>query len=187
MGDHPFSSYLDAQPEPQRTTLLEVAARLRKILPGAQECMSYGMPAFQVDGTSIAGFAGFKQHCSYFPHSGSLFERIETQVAAYDHDKGTLRFEIDRPLPLALLRTLVVARLQIETEKSVRSGKVRSFYDNGFLKAKGAMRDGAMHGSWEWWRKDGSLMRTGHFKVGVQVGVWRTFDRSGRLVKETNF
>ena len=60
-------------------------------------------------------------------------------------------------------------------------------YANGKLKMKGTRLDGEMHGEWEWGRTDGSVMRTGQFDRGRQVGVWRTFDRSGRLVKETDF
>jgi len=60
-------------------------------------------------------------------------------------------------------------------------------YANGKLKMQGTLLDGEMHGAWEWGRTDGSVMRTGQFDRGKQVGVWRTFDRSGRLVKETDF
>ncbi len=60
-------------------------------------------------------------------------------------------------------------------------------YDNGKVKLAGSILDGAMHGDWVWYRRDGSLMRTGAFDRGRQVGPWRTFDRTGRLVKETTF
>jgi len=60
-------------------------------------------------------------------------------------------------------------------------------YDNGRLKLTGFRLDGELHGAWSWFRRDGSLMRTGSFDRGRQVGPWRTFDRSGRMVKETTF
>ncbi len=60
-------------------------------------------------------------------------------------------------------------------------------YDNGLPRYKGEYLDGLMHGYWEFYRKDGSLMRSGAFDREVQVGIWRTFDRSGALVKETKF
>jgi antitoxin component YwqK of YwqJK toxin-antitoxin module len=60
-------------------------------------------------------------------------------------------------------------------------------YANGNLKMKGTLLDGEMHGEWTWGRMDGSVMRTGAFDRGKQVGVWRTFDRAGRVVKETDF
>ncbi len=62
-----------------------------------------------------------------------------------------------------------------------------TYFGNGKVKYRGANLDGEMHGPWEWYRTDGSLMRTGQFDQGRQTGVWRTFDRSGRIVKETDF
>jgi antitoxin component YwqK of YwqJK toxin-antitoxin module len=60
-------------------------------------------------------------------------------------------------------------------------------YASGVVKMKGSHLEGEMHGPWEWYRTDGTLMRTGEFDRGRQVGVWRTFERSGRVVKETAF
>jgi len=60
-------------------------------------------------------------------------------------------------------------------------------YDNGGIRFRGSNLDGEMHGAWEFFRKDGSLLRSGDFERGRQVGRWRTFDREGRLVKETDF
>jgi antitoxin component YwqK of YwqJK toxin-antitoxin module len=58
-------------------------------------------------------------------------------------------------------------------------------YDNGKVRFRGFNLDGEMHGAWEFFRKDGSLLRAGEFDRGKQIGVWRTFDRDGRVVKET--
>lgn len=60
-------------------------------------------------------------------------------------------------------------------------------YSTGAIQSTGFTLDGEMHGYWEFFRKDGTMMRSGHFDRGVQVGTWRTFERSGRLVKETDF
>ena len=60
------------------------------------------------------------------------------------------------------------------------------FYENGFPRFKGEYLKGEMHGPWEFFRKDGSLMRSGEFNQGVQIGIWRTFDRAGKLVSEKN-
>ncbi len=60
-------------------------------------------------------------------------------------------------------------------------------YPSGVVKMKGFHLEGEMHGAWEWYRTDGSVMRTGELDHGKQIGPWRTFDRSGRLVKETDF
>ncbi len=68
----------------------------------------------------------------------------------------------------------------------VRTKIVKNYYDNGVLMYKGRLRGDKMHGKWEWFRRDATLMRTGEFALGKQTGIWRTFDRTGRLVKETN-
>jgi antitoxin component YwqK of YwqJK toxin-antitoxin module len=60
-------------------------------------------------------------------------------------------------------------------------------YDNGNLRFRGQLQDDAMHGHWEFFRRDGSLMRAGNFDRGRQVGTWRTYGRDGRTVKETRF
>jgi antitoxin component YwqK of YwqJK toxin-antitoxin module len=60
-------------------------------------------------------------------------------------------------------------------------------YSTGEVQSRGFRLDGELHGAWEWFRKDGTLMRTGHFDRGRQVGIWRTVDRTGRMVKETDF
>ena len=62
-----------------------------------------------------------------------------------------------------------------------------ALYPGGSLKYSGFRLDGEVHGDWQWFRVDGSLMRTGTFDRGIQVGTWRTYDRSGRLVKETEY
>jgi uncharacterized protein YdhG (YjbR/CyaY superfamily) len=104
-------TYLEQVPEPQRSTLLQLRATLREILPDAEESLSYGVPAFTVDGKAVAGYAAFKKHCSYFPHSGSVLPRLEPELAGYTWSKGTLQFPIDTPLPEELVRRLVAAKL----------------------------------------------------------------------------
>ena len=60
-------------------------------------------------------------------------------------------------------------------------------YDNGYVKLRGSHLDGEMHGEWEFFRRDGSIMRSGTFDRGKQIGMWKTYDRSGKVVKETTF
>lgn len=104
--------YLDAAPEPQRRTLLELRALLASILPEAEQAMSYGVPAFKVGGKPVAGYAHAKRHCSYFPHSGTVIAQVEPELLeGYDWSKGTLRFPVDRMPDEALVRRLVEIRL----------------------------------------------------------------------------
>jgi uncharacterized protein YdhG (YjbR/CyaY superfamily) len=109
----PIGSHLAALPQPQRDTLTALRTTLRDLLPDAEECISYNMPCFKVDGVAVAGFEGFKKHCSYFPHSGSIVGQITgVPVWCSVASKGTLQFPVDRPLPKSLVRKLVRARLR---------------------------------------------------------------------------
>ncbi len=115
-------AHLAALPQPQRDTLAALRAMLRELLPDAQECLSYNMPCFKVDGKAVAGYDGFKQHCSYFPHSGNVVQHVSAIPAwCTVATKGTLQFPVDRPLPKALVRRLVRARLdEIATKTAGR-------------------------------------------------------------------
>lgn len=103
--------YIDQAPEPHRTTLTQLRTTLRDILPGATETISYGKPAFEVGGNAVAGYAYFKGHCSYFPHSGTVLADLADELDAYEWSKGALKFPPDQPPPRKLLKHLVEAKL----------------------------------------------------------------------------
>jgi uncharacterized protein YdhG (YjbR/CyaY superfamily) len=69
------------------------------------------MPAFRVQGKVIAGFAAFKNHLSYLPHSGSVLPELHDEVAEYETTKGSLHFPVDLPLPRALVKKLIDVRI----------------------------------------------------------------------------
>ena len=108
--------YLGGAPEPHRGTLDEVRATLSSILPDAEECISYGVPAFKIGGKAVAGYAYAKRHCSYYPHSGSVIAQVEPALLeGYDWSRGSLRFPVDQPPSRALLERLVEIRLAMLT------------------------------------------------------------------------
>jgi len=108
--------YLDAAPEPQQSTLRAVRAILQDVLPEAEEGLSYGVPAFMVHGTPVAGYAYFKKHCGFYPHSGSVLDQLAEELTGYEWSKGTLKYPIDQPLPKDLVRRIVEVRLgQLDT------------------------------------------------------------------------
>jgi len=188
MSSAAVDAYLAKVPQGQRKTLAELRATLRRLLPGAEEGLAYGMPCFKVDGKGVAGFAAFREHCTYFPMSGAVIGSLGQSRAAYRVSKGGVQFAPDAALPAGLVKKLVKARLQeLSSPPATGKGPARSYYDDGVLRSKGGYRAGKMHGQWEFYRRDGSVMRTGRFEDGRQVGVWRTWDRSGRVVKETAF
>ena len=186
VSTNPIDAYLAEAPQPHRKTLTSLRKAIRRLLPRAEEGISYGMPCFKVDGKGVAGFAAFKAHCTYFPMSGSVVEALKEDLSAYEVSKGGVQFAATRALPSGLVKKLIKARLEeLSAPPADGNGPTRSYYDNGVMQFRGSTKGGKMHGRWEFFRRDGSLMRTGGFKEGVQVGIWRTFDESGRMVKET--
>ena len=176
-GVEQVDAYLDAVPEPQRTTLGEVRATLRKLLPHAEECIKYGMPAFALHGHGVAGYASAKDHCGYYPFSSQVLTAAGDAVADHRTSKGGLQFPIDRPLSVGLVRKLVALRLAELGD--VDHGVRREYFPDGRVKAEGRMKDGELHGKWRWYRKDGTLLRTGEFRDGDKVGTWTTYDAAG--------
>ena len=112
-------SYLARCPEPHRTTLGKLRATILSAVPkGTTEAISYGMPSFQYKGGLVA-YAAFKQHCSFFPMSGRLVEEFADELGAYKTSKGTIQFPIEKPLPAALVKKMVKARVaQNEAKKA---------------------------------------------------------------------
>jgi uncharacterized protein YdhG (YjbR/CyaY superfamily) len=107
-----IDQYLDALEEPKRTTLGRLRQTILDILPEAEQGISYGLPAFKVRGKTIAGFAAFKNHLSYLPHSGSVFPQLEDELKGYSTSSGALRFSIDQPLPAPLVAKMIAVRLK---------------------------------------------------------------------------
>jgi uncharacterized protein YdhG (YjbR/CyaY superfamily) len=112
MAPQDIDSYLAALDEPKRSTLEELRRSILAVIPDAEQCISYGMPAFKVRNKTVAGFAAFKNHLSYLPHSGSVLEKLGEDLASYEGTKGSLHFAIDEPLPRGLVNKLVKTRMR---------------------------------------------------------------------------
>ena len=107
-----IDGYLAALDEPKRSTLEALRRSILAVVPDAEQCISYGMPAFRVDGKVVAGFAAFKNHLSYLPHSGSVLGDLDDELDGYTRTSGSLHFPVDEPLPDELVRRLVDAKLR---------------------------------------------------------------------------
>ena len=107
-----IDEYLNRLDEPKRTTLSRLRRDILAVVPDAEECMSYTVPGFKVAGRTIAGFAAFKNHLSYLPHSGSVFPELNEELAGYERSTGALRFPIDQLLPPGLVQKLIAVRLR---------------------------------------------------------------------------
>jgi uncharacterized protein YdhG (YjbR/CyaY superfamily) len=82
-----IDQYLEALEEPKRGTLALLRQRILDVLPDAEQGISYGVPAFRVRGKTIAGFAAFKDHLSYPPHSGSVFPQLAGELTGYRNSR----------------------------------------------------------------------------------------------------
>src|SRR6516162_9199247 len=110
MSQREVDNYLASLEEPKRSTLEALRQTIVDVIPEAEQCISYGVPAFRLEGKVIAGFAAFKNHLSYLPHSGSVFPELADEVSQYATSKGALQFAVDRPLPKALVKKLIAIR-----------------------------------------------------------------------------
>lgn len=119
-------AYLDLTPAPHRWTLEKVRAAIRAAAPGdAEECLSYGMPAFRYKGALVA-YAAFKKHCSFFPMSAALLDEFADEVAPYRTAKGTLQFSPDKPLSAALVKKIVKARVKQNEAKAQAKAQLQA-------------------------------------------------------------
>lgn len=112
-----MNEYLAGVAEPARSTLQKVRAAIRSAAPpGATEGISYGIPMFKYR-VVLVWFAAFAKHCSFFPTAAVIAES-QNELKPYRISKGTIQFPVDKPLPAALVKKMVKARLaHIETKK----------------------------------------------------------------------
>jgi uncharacterized protein YdhG (YjbR/CyaY superfamily) len=110
--------YLAALSDDKRAALEKLRKTIRAAAPKAEECISYQLPAFRQNGMLVA-FGATANHCAFYLMSSSTVEAHKDELKDYDTSKGTIRFQADKPLPVALVRKLVKARIA-ENEKMAR-------------------------------------------------------------------
>ena len=106
-----IDEYLATVSGEKRAALDKLRKTIHSIVPKAEECISYNIPAFRLDGAIVAGFLATKKGCSYFPFSGSTLRTLSRDLAGYEMTKGSLHFHPDEPLPASLVRKLLKARI----------------------------------------------------------------------------
>jgi uncharacterized protein YdhG (YjbR/CyaY superfamily) len=106
-----IDEYLVGVDANSRAALQRLRRAIHAAAPDAEECISYGMPAFRLDGKLIAGFRAAAGHCSFHPMSGATVATLRAELAGYDTSPGTIRFSPRAGLPAALVRRLVKARI----------------------------------------------------------------------------
>ena len=106
-----IDEYLATVSKDQRAALEKIRKTIRAAAPKAEECISYQIPAFRLGGKMLVGFGAGANHCSFFPMSSSTVAAHQDLLKAFETSKGTIRFQPDQPLPSALVRKLVKARI----------------------------------------------------------------------------
>ena len=103
--------YLASLPPPVRTRMNEIRDIVRAIAPDATEVFTYRIPGFKLDGKAFVWYAAFKQHTSLYPMTASIRRAHAAALRGYKMSTGTVQFPLDKPLPVALVKRLVKARL----------------------------------------------------------------------------
>ena len=107
-----IDTYIASIPDKYQKPLETLRSQIQEILPTAEECISYGMPAFRVDGKWVAGFAAFKNHLSFFPFSGSVLDGFHEELKDFEYTKSGVHFTPEKPIPKALLEKMIQKRLE---------------------------------------------------------------------------
>jgi uncharacterized protein YdhG (YjbR/CyaY superfamily) len=125
MGPIPktIDEYLAALSDDKRAALQKIRKAVKAAAPGAEECITYRIPAFRLDGKPLVGFGAGSNHCAFYPMSSTTVREHHDELKAFDTSKGTIRFHPDKPLPVALVRKLVKARI---AENQSQRGKSKS-------------------------------------------------------------
>ena len=105
-----IGQYLASLDREKRAALAKLRRDIRAAAPGLKECISYGIPAFRLDGRMLVAFGASAKHCSFYPGAHPVKAHAKA-LAAYGTSKGTIRFAADEPLPTALVRKLVRTRI----------------------------------------------------------------------------
>jgi len=117
--------YLDTVDDEKRTALEKLRKTIQSAAPKAVEGISYQIPIFKLNGM-LVGYGAAKKHCAFYVLSGTVLESFEDDLEGYDTSKGTIRFQPDRPIPATLVRRIVKARIEENSDRPPRrraSGK----------------------------------------------------------------
>jgi uncharacterized protein YdhG (YjbR/CyaY superfamily) len=106
-----IDDYLAGLSDENRAVLQKLRKTIRAAAPKAEECISYGLAAFRLDGHPLVAFGGWANHCAFYPMSAATIRAHKDELKDYETSKGTIRFGPDKPLPTALVRKLVKVRI----------------------------------------------------------------------------
>ena len=122
-GVQDVDDYLSGLPKDSRLALEKLRKTIRSIVPEATEVISYQIPTFKLDGRMLVSYAGFREHCSFFPGAGPI-ETHKSELKSFPTSKGTVRFTPEQPLSTNLVKKLVRTRIRLNQEAlKKRAGK----------------------------------------------------------------
>jgi len=118
-----INEYIAGFPESTQLILEELRATIRKVAPTAQESINYGIPTFTLNG-NLVHFGGFKNHIGFYPAPSGI-EAFKKELSVYDGAKGSIKFPLDKPLPLGLITKIVKFRVKENVEKAAKKVKTK--------------------------------------------------------------
>jgi uncharacterized protein YdhG (YjbR/CyaY superfamily) len=107
-----IDDYLANVKRDHRKTLQKLRQTIQTAVPSAKECISYGIPAFRLNGRLLVFFGAWANHCALYPGSATTLKNFQNELRNFQTSKGTIRFSPDKPLPVALVKKLVKARIE---------------------------------------------------------------------------
>ena len=106
-----IDEYLAGVSADQRIVLDKLRKTIHAVEPKVEECISYGIPAFRLNGRALVFFGAWANHCSFYPGSSTTLKNFRDDLKSFQISNGTIRFSPDNRLPLALVKKLVKARI----------------------------------------------------------------------------
>src|SRR5256884_9506460 len=113
-----IDEYLATAKPDQRRTLAKLRKTIHAVAPKVEECISYGIPAFRLNGRSLVFFGAWANHCAFYPGSSAPLKKFRNELRDFQTSKGTIRFSPGNPLPVPLVRKLVKARIAENNNKN---------------------------------------------------------------------
>jgi uncharacterized protein YdhG (YjbR/CyaY superfamily) len=107
-----IDEYLAGVNADQRIALNKLRKTIRTVAPQVEECVSYGIPAFRLNGRSLVFFGAWTNHCAFYPGSSTTLKEFRKDLKGFQIAKGTIRFTPEKPLPVALVKKLVQSRIR---------------------------------------------------------------------------
>jgi uncharacterized protein YdhG (YjbR/CyaY superfamily) len=118
-----IDEYLASVDADHRGALQKLRETIHSVAPKAEECISYGIPAFRLNGRSLVFFGAWANHCAFYPGSSATLKKFRNELSDFQTSKGTLRFSPDKPMPVALVKKLLKARIAENNARANRNRK----------------------------------------------------------------